>query len=154
MTLLLEKEIVMFLILIWASSLNVSQYLVIIRSSVNTLLFLDLMIRIILLQLRWSLVKIMFDESGVSWSAAADVRRFAHCQLGHGPDSRLGWGKRNAFLISGRARQFAWLRDPTASLVFHIRSCNIKVKLAHADSHFNWTRQSCSNVLVKTNLGH
>ena len=80
----------------------------------------------------------MFDESGVSWSAAADVRRFAHCQLSHGPDSRLGWGKRNAFLISGRARQFAWLCDPTASLVFHIRSWNnIKVKLALADIHIS-----------------
>ena len=128
-----------------------SQYLVIIRSSVNTLLFLDLMIRIIL-QLMITFVKIVFDESACQliWSAAADVRRLAHCQLRHGPDPRLGRGKGDAFLVGGRARQFARLRDPTASLVFHIRSCNIKVKLAHEMIHIGpgWARREQKQIWV------
>ena len=66
----------------------------------------------------------MFDYL-LNKSAAADVRRLAHCQLSHGPNSWLGRRKRNSFLIRG-AGDFARLRDPTASLVFYIRSWNIR----------------------------
>ena len=64
-----------------------SQYLVIIRSSVNTLLFLDLMIRIIL-QLMITFVKIMFDEWQVSWWLISRSRRKKTCSLPAPPWTR------------------------------------------------------------------
>ena len=57
----------------------------------------------------------------VDKSATANVRRFADSKFCHGPNSWLGWRKWNSFLIRG-ARDFTWLRHPTASLVFNIGS--------------------------------
>ena len=86
-------------------------------------------------------------EISLSWSAAANIRRLADCQLGHGPDPGLGGRKRNSFLIRG-ARDFAWFCHPTSSLVFNIWACNIKASVKRHEFHYG--PKSCT----RTNVGH